>query len=51
MKKIDFERDNANVFKIAISGKDGSPFYMNQLDLVIGFSQVQKTYFDASNTQ
>jgi len=51
MKKIDFERDNANIFKIAISGKDGSPFYMNQIDIVIGFSQIQKVYFDALNTQ
>lgn len=42
MKKIDFERDNANIFKIAISGKDWSPFYMNQIDIIIGFSQIQK---------
>jgi len=51
MKKVDWERDNANIFKIAVSWKDGSPFYMNQIDIVIGFSQTQKVYFDAINTQ
>lgn len=35
MKKIDTDRDNANIFKIAVSGKDGSPFYMNQVDIII----------------
>lgn len=51
MKKIDWERDKANIFKIAVSWKDGSPFYMNQIDLIIGFSQIQKAYFDPNNTQ
>ncbi len=51
MKKIDTDRDNANIFKIAVSGKDGSPFYMNQVDIIIWFSQTQKVYFDPTNTQ
>jgi len=51
MKKIDTDRDNANIFKIAVSWKNGSPFYMNQVDIVIWFSQTQKVYFDPSNTQ
>ena len=50
MEKLDWNRDNANIFKIAVTGKDGSPFYMNQIDIVIGFSMQQKTYFDPTHT-
>lgn len=49
LEKIDWARDSANIFKIAVSGKDGSPFYMNQVDIVIGFTQEQKTYFDVNH--
>ena len=50
LEKKEFNRDNANIFKIAIAGYEGSPFYMNQIDIVIGFSQTQKTYFDPLHT-
>jgi len=50
MEKKEFNRDNANIFKIAIAWNEWSPFYMNEIDLVIGFSQTQKTYFDPLHT-
>lgn len=49
LEKIDWARDSANIFKIAVSWKDWSPFYMNQVDIVIGFTQEQKTYFDVNH--
>ena len=50
MEKLDWNRDNANLFKLVVTGKGGSPFYMNQVDIVIGFSMQPKTYFDPVHT-
>lgn len=27
--------DNSNLFKVRLTGKDGSPFYLNAMDIVI----------------
>ena len=50
MEKIWYAKDAANIFKISVSWYDGSPFYISQLDIVIGFAQEQKVYFDATHS-
>jgi hypothetical protein len=50
MEKIHYNSDNSNVYKIVITGKNWSPFYITQLDIEIWFSQTPKTYFDPNHT-
>lgn len=50
MKHIQYAADPVNIFKIRISWKNGSVFYMSQMDLKIA-SMPPKEYFDPSNTQ
>jgi hypothetical protein len=50
MDKIAYTKESANLFKIAISGYNGSPFYLNQVDIIIGFAQEQKNYFSPTYT-
>lgn len=47
MEKIWFAKESANIFKVVISG---SPFYLTQIDLVIGFAQTQKQNFDPTSS-
>lgn len=35
MERVAYAKDSANIFKVLISGNDGSPFYMTQIDIVI----------------
>jgi hypothetical protein len=49
MKKIQYASDPVNIFKIRISGVDGSVFYLSQIDLEIS-AMPQKAYFDRTNT-
>lgn len=50
MERIAYAKDSANIFKVLISGNNGSPFYMTQIDLVIGFAQTQKQSFDPTSS-
>lgn len=50
MERIAYAKDSANIFKILVSGNSGSPFYMTQIDLIIGFAQTQKEYFDPTHS-
>ena len=45
MERIAYAKDSANIFKVLVSGHDGSPFYLTQIDLVIWFAQTQKQSF------
>lgn len=49
MKHTQFASDPVNLIKFRLSGKDGKPFYLSQVDLKISASP-QKEYFDPSNT-
>ena len=49
MKHTQFASDPVNLLKFRISGKDGSLFYLSQIDLKI-MPSPQKEYFDPSNT-
>lgn len=49
MKHVQFASDPVNLLKFRLSGKNGSLFYMSQVDLKISASP-QKEYFDPSNT-
>lgn len=48
--KIDYNNDKANLFKISISGKDKSFFYISAIDIAIGFFGEKHSYFNPSNT-
>ena len=50
LEKIAYAKDSANIFKLAVSGNNWYPFYMSQMDIVIGFAQDQKVYFDPSHS-
>lgn len=50
MKKIDYDSDNGLLWKIILTWKNWSPFYLNQLDLMIWFSMDTKEYFSPWNT-
>ena len=49
MKHTQFAADPVNILKFRLSGKDGSLFYISQIDLKISPSP-PKEYFDPSNT-
>lgn len=49
MKHTQFASDPVNLIKFRLSGKDGSLFYISQVDLKISTSP-QKEYFDPANT-
>jgi hypothetical protein len=48
--KIDYNNDKANLFKISISGKDKSFFYISAIDIAIGFFWEKHSYFNPLNT-
>lgn len=50
MERVAYAKESANIFKVLISGNNWSPFYMTQIDLVIGFAQTQKQSFDPSHS-
>lgn len=50
MEHIQYAADPVNIFKIRISGYNGSTFSMSQLDFIIS-AMPQKEYFDPSNTR
>lgn len=50
MKHIQYASDSVNIFKIRISGYNGSTFAMSQLDFIIS-AMPEKEYFDPSNTR
>jgi hypothetical protein len=45
LRKIDYNADNANIFKIVITGEWWTPFYISQMDIGIAYRQDPKTYF------
>jgi hypothetical protein len=49
MKHTQFAADAVNLLKFRLSGKNGSLFYISQIDLRITPSP-SKEYFDPSNT-
>lgn len=50
MKHIQYAADPVNLFKIKISGYNGSVFYMSQLDFNLS-PMPSKQYFDATSTR
>lgn len=48
--KIDYNNDKANVWKLSISGKDNSFFYISAIDIMIAFYGEPKQYFKSANT-
>lgn len=50
MDRIVYASESANIFKLAVSGYDGSLFYLNQMDIMLGFSQAQKETFSPTFT-
>ena len=49
MEHIQYAADPVNIFKIRVSGYNGSTFAMSQLDLTVS-AMPQKEYFDPSHT-
>ena len=37
MEKIQFSSDSALIWKIVLTGNDGSPFYLNEMDVLMSF--------------
>ena len=50
MAKIDYNSDQANLWKLSISGTNGSFFYISAIDIMIYFATLPKASFDPSST-
>jgi len=50
LEKKSYTVDSGNIFKIILSSKDWSPFYLTQIDLQVGWRNAQKQYFDPNHT-
>lgn len=50
VKHIAFDSDSANIWKIIITWKNWSPFYLNEFAVRIGTDNDQKVYFSAEDT-
>lgn len=48
--KIDYNNDKANVWKLSISGKSNSFFYISAIDIMISEFGAPKQYFKSANT-
>jgi len=50
LKKIDYDGDSANLYKVVIRGDNGKYFYLSQIDIGVGYDGDPKAYFDTTNT-
>lgn len=50
MAKIDYNSDQANLWKLSITGTNGSFFYISAIDIMIYFATLPKASFDPSST-
>lgn len=50
LEKKKYDTDSANLFKVILSSKDGSPFYLTQIDLMVWWRNGQKKFFDPNHT-
>lgn len=48
---IQLDSDSANIWKIILTWKDWSPFYLNEFVLEVWYNWQSKVYFSPSNTQ
>lgn len=51
MKKLDYDADSANLYKVFLQGADGLYFYLSQIDIGMWYDWDPQQYFDPSNTQ
>lgn len=45
MRKINYEADTGNVFKLLLSGKNATPFYISRIDIGLA-SMEEKNYIN-----
>jgi len=50
LKHIQYDADQANIWKIIITWLDWSAFYLNHLDIEIWYNEQTKNYFSSENT-
>ncbi len=50
IKEVDYNIEKAYVWKVILSGKGGSPFYLNEVDVTMELSGGKRRYFSPQNT-
>ena len=48
--EISLPMDKAYIWKVIITWKDGSPFYLNEMDVEVNFSWLKRAYFSPNHT-
>lgn len=51
IRRVMYSADSANIFKLSITWKDGSFFYINAIDIMMGFFDSPKKYFGSLQTK